>query len=82
MTNHKNIQDDDEFVTVMASVSTKLVIVDFGASWCGPCQQIQPVYTQMAKKYPEALFLCVSYDVPFSSVQLITKEQQTYLTTV
>ena len=32
---------------------SQLVVLDFGAAWCGPCRMIKPFFAQMAKKYPE-----------------------------
>lgn len=42
--------------------SKKLVVVDFTASWCGPCRFITPVLVEMAKKLPNVTFLKVDVD--------------------
>jgi len=62
MSNHKDVADDEEFMTLLASAGNKLVVVDFKAQWCGPCKAIGPFFAQLAPKFPEALFLGVDVD--------------------
>ncbi|CAA2998024.1 thioredoxin H-type 1 [Olea europaea subsp. europaea] len=40
----------------------KLVVIDFTASWCGPCRVISPIFAEIAKKTPHVIFLKVDVD--------------------
>ncbi|CAG0913855.1 unnamed protein product [Notodromas monacha] len=60
--NVKDIQDLDEYRRQLESAGEKLVIADFGASWCRPCHLIAPVFQSLADKYPNAVFLKVDVD--------------------
>ncbi|KAK1363521.1 Thioredoxin domain-containing protein [Heracleum sosnowskyi] len=42
--------------------SNKLIVVDFTASWCGPCRVMAPYLAELAKKLPSVTFLKVDVD--------------------
>ncbi len=40
----------------------KVVLLDFWATWCGPCLKLQPYIQELAEKYPEMEVIGISVD--------------------
>ena len=38
------------------------VVIDFSATWCGPCQRIGPIYAGLEHTFPSITFLKVDVD--------------------
>jgi thioredoxin len=39
-----------------------LTVVDFTATWCGPCRYMAPTFDELKKSYPEIAFLKIDID--------------------
>ncbi|KAL3723237.1 hypothetical protein ACJRO7_035423 [Eucalyptus globulus] len=42
--------------------TSKLMLIDFTASWCGPCKRMQPVVDAMASKFTDVEFVKIDVD--------------------
>ncbi len=49
-----------EFDALLADGKT--ILVDFFATWCGPCKMLAPVLEQVAPDYPDVEFVKVDVD--------------------
>ena len=52
----------DEFNKALREAGEKLVVVDFYAVWCTPCQRIVPRLKEIVEKFPEVNFYKVNVD--------------------
>ena len=46
--------ENDQIISEVLK-NEKLVIIDFFATWCGPCQMIAPVLIELDKKYNDEI---------------------------
>ncbi|CDO73080.1 hypothetical protein BN946_scf185007.g134 [Trametes cinnabarina] len=47
---------------ILSKSKDKLSVIDFHATWCGPCHMIAPTYEALAKQYPNVNFLKCDVD--------------------
>ena len=58
----KHVEDMGILSAMIAQASNthKVLVIDFSATWCGPCQRIAPVFEKLAKEFEtKALFVKV-----------------------
>jgi thioredoxin 1 len=56
------VKDSDDFKTCLKEAGDKLVVIDFHATWCGPCKMIAPHMEEMSKSMEDVVFLKVDVD--------------------
>ena len=42
--------------------SSKLTVIDFSATWCGPCKVMEPIYNDMAARFSDVDFVKIDVD--------------------
>jgi thioredoxin len=58
------IYNINEFNNILEEYSNQIVIVDFWATWCGPCMTFAPVFEKIFQEHShEIIFLKVNVDL-------------------
>lgn len=52
----------EELEEILSNSGDALVVVDFTAVWCSPCQQIAPAFEQLSQELTNVVFLKVDVD--------------------
>mmetsp|Transcript_9963 Transcript_9963/g.13834 ORF Transcript_9963/g.13834 Transcript_9963/m.13834 type:complete len:130 (-) Transcript_9963:55-444(-) len=57
-------KDDAELAEVITNAKEKqLLVIDWTATWCGPCRQIAPHFEALSNKHEDVTFLKCDIDV-------------------
>uniref|UniRef100_UPI00398F72B9 thioredoxin-like n=1 Tax=Pristiophorus japonicus TaxID=55135 RepID=UPI00398F72B9 len=56
------LENQKDFEMLLKEAGCKLVVIDFSATWCGPCKGIHPRFLELAEKNPNVIFCEVDVD--------------------
>lgn len=59
----KVVASDSDFQKELATAGDRLLVVDFFATWCGPCKKIAPKFASLSEKYSDVVFVKVDVDI-------------------
>lgn len=54
---HANTENFEKIVS-----TNEIVVVDFWATWCGPCRAFGPIFEKVSEKYPDIPFVKIDID--------------------
>ncbi|XP_078251230.1 thioredoxin-like [Rhinoraja longicauda] len=58
----RKLESQKDFEMLLRDAGCKLVVIDFSATWCGPCKIISPTFHKLAEGNPGVIFCEVDVD--------------------
>ncbi|KQK12653.1 thioredoxin H2-2 [Brachypodium distachyon] len=59
---HSKASWDEQLKIHGSATANKLMVIDFSATWCGPCRFIEPAFKEMASRFTDAVFVKIDVD--------------------
>ena len=56
------ISSMEECQYICTEQANKIIVLDFTATWCGPCKRIYPMLQELSAQYPQVAFYKVDID--------------------
>eukprot|EP00922_Rhytidocystis_sp_ex-Travisia-forbesii_P014526 GHVS01021723.1.p1 GENE.GHVS01021723.1~~GHVS01021723.1.p1 ORF type:complete len:220 (+),score=45.57 GHVS01021723.1:52-711(+) len=56
------VESVEQYRQKLANCKDNLIVVQYSASWCGPCRQMKPIVTKWSNDMPTVEFLTVDID--------------------
>jgi thioredoxin 1 len=66
-----NFTTYNDLVSYSQANPTKLIVMDFKATWCAPCKAIKPFFKYLEENYPNVIFQEI--DIENDDTQTITE---------
>nr|CAD2173335.1 unnamed protein product [Meloidogyne enterolobii] len=58
----KHPKSQEELNAILAEAGSKLVVIDFFATWCGPCRLMTPKFNKLADEFADPIYVGIDVD--------------------